>query len=243
MKTNQKKKKRPRAEIVLDKAERTLIRLGLDLIVKRLATAKAGYFPNGHPLARINPPRATIYQTRAYNEEFAAKLISLRNRVSPVRREKEFKLDAFDLAAAALALRVTRQKRLWEETSDVYKRHLRKLSDPPEQEITTLLRKLENARKRAKPTRSAGALQHKRYTGRRTKWKAFVAWMRYSLLYDDDQIQRIIKRGIGMPGARRTVARLRLQVLLNAASTVIRERTTAQISTIGAAAPREARQE
>lgn len=104
-------------------------------------------------------------------------MISLRNRLSPERRKLAFRLDAFDLAAAALALPVTREKRLWEQGSEVDKQRLRKLSDPPEDDIATLSKKLENARKRAKP--SPRHSSRPQYEERAKIWRDFVAWIRY----------------------------------------------------------------
>jgi hypothetical protein len=227
MGTKKRRKKNSKAKISLDKTERTLIRLGLDLIVNRLATAKAGSYPYAHPLARISPQAAKVYQIRAYSEEFAAKLSTVRNQISPEKPQKDFQLDVFDLAATALALRVTRRKQLWKQASKIAKRRLRKLSDPPDPEITALLRRLENARRRAKP--KIGTSKHKQYAQQHKVWRAFVAWARYCLLYDEAEIQRILRRGLGIPGTGRNLARLRFEALLHAAQAVIHQRTTAQI--------------
>ena len=227
-KRKKRKNKTGRAEITLEKTERTLLRFGLELILNGLAGANAGSHPHAHPLALMSPQAANVYRNRAYNEEFAAKLISLRNRVSPDKGKKQFRLDAFDLAAAALGLRVTRKNQLWRQASDLDKRRLRRLADPPETDAVTLLRKLESARKRAeRRIRKSIQEQHKELA---KTWKAFVDWIRFNLLYvNEAQRQRIINREIGIPGSHRKLAKLRFQALLDAAREVIKERTTAQI--------------
>ncbi len=220
------KKEKNKAEISLNKTERTLIRFGLNMIVNGLAAAKAGFFPSAHPLERIDPAAANIYRKRAFSTEFASKLIPLRNRLSAERRKQTFWLDTFDLAAAALALRVTREKRLWEQGCEVDKCRLVRLSDPPEDEVARLEGKVENARRRATP--SARHPNRSQYEERAKAWRAFVAWMRYNLLYDEAQCERIFKRGIGIHLSK-MVARLRFKELLDATREIIAERTTAHI--------------
>lgn len=215
---------RPRkTEIEFDKAELVLIQLGLDLIVSRLAGAKAGSYTHAHPLARINPMAAAVYKGRVYSDEIASKLIALRKRILKDKKRGHFRLDAVEVAAAALALRVARRKQLWKQGSDHDNKRPRRVSpDRLEAAMLPLFDKLEVHRKRAMRKTTD-------YAKRSEAWRAFVKWVRYNLLYDEEQIQRSIKRGIGTPGTLRKISRLRFRALLDAIRAAIAERTTAQI--------------
>jgi hypothetical protein len=101
--------------ITLNKTELKLIRAGLDLIYSRLAGADAGFFPHCHPLNRINFQASAVYEKQAYDKEMADRIVALSRKLAATPSPRKVRLDAFEAAAAALALRVTGKKRLWNQ--------------------------------------------------------------------------------------------------------------------------------
>jgi hypothetical protein len=111
-----------------------------------------------------------VYRERRFDDEMKAHVLSCRNKLKFKGASKEVRLNAFELAAAALAFRVVQAEKLVSKEM---------LASPL---VAGLERKLENARKRAKAAaiKKNGLALYKEAADR---WDHFVDWMRYYLLY------------------------------------------------------------
>jgi hypothetical protein len=215
--------------ITLNKTELKLIRAGLDLIHSRLAGAGAGFFPHCHPLNRINFQASAVYEKQAYDKEMAGQIVALSRKLAATPSPRKVRLDAFEAAAAALALRVTGKKRLWSQvlgpgTEVVAAERIASLR----RAILALGKKLENCRRRARSV-AIKHLSQSVYDEHFKRWQAFVQWIRYNLLYDADMpiVRRLLTRNVFGP-TRQTWKYQRL-TLLEMAREVVAERTTAVI--------------
>lgn len=215
--------------ITVNKTELALIRAGLVLINGRLSGASAGCYPHRHPLDRIDFRASAVYLNQKYDKEMADRIVALSHKLATDPCPRKVRLDAFEAAAARLALRVTCKKSPWNHplvagTGAAPAERVALLKSA----ILKLEKKLENCRRRAKRV-AIVRLSQSVYDEHFKRWQAFVQWVRYNLLYD-----------AGMPIVRRLFTRSHLDptrqmwkyqrlTLLEMAREVVTERTTAVI--------------
>jgi hypothetical protein len=158
----------PKVRITLTMAERDLIKPGLDTLRNGLASARLGSFPNRHAYDRIDLASCNIYADRAYDAAMAARCFSLGFEIREMTATRKVRLDLFELATAALALRV----------SGKLARH--RVEPLAAGETKSLANKLENYRKRAKRQliRKFGEAA---FATLGKAWRKYVEWVRYHL--------------------------------------------------------------
>ncbi len=158
----------------------------------------------------------------------AAKLASLETRLETIPNGGKLRLDALEFAAAALSLRVTRQKRLGRLFLKLKNAKGSAEEKALKRAITQLKKKMETYRRRAVRV-EIRRMGKAGYKGQAEIWRAFVRSIRYYLLYDLDQagIARMGRRHRGSTVAR--IWRSQYEMLLAMARAVIAERTTAVI--------------
>lgn len=159
----------PKTAITITKHEHQLVRPGLELLANGLASAKLGSFPHRNPWDRVDSVLSGIYQDRAFDPAMAARIVSARSRLNNMKRVREVQLDVFELAAVALALRVSK----WQPT-ELAKGDARV-------QFHALAMKLERFRKMAQRLAFA-RLGKPGYDDAAKSWRKFVRWARYSLL-------------------------------------------------------------
>ncbi len=209
---------RPRkTPITLNQTEKTLIRPGLDLIVKSQA------------LAVDNPELLPARKKKEYNKTFARMLRVLRKKLAG-NHSGALHLDAVQLSALTLAFRRTR-KRLQKKSRQTGKQKPNLTQAMEELEV-----KLENKRKCAK--REAIKRSGKRvYDKRQRNWRTFESWLRAALHVADKESQR--RQGPQPPSQATTEEaetptispkRLRWQRWQDLIRELIAERMTIQVS-------------
>jgi hypothetical protein len=160
----------PRQRLTITPEEYKLLRPGLEVMTNGLASAKVGAFPHRHPYHRIDFVATDIYRDQAYDDEMAAKIMSLRGKVWELSQSRKIRLDAFQLAAAGFALRLWKAHRTAEPTQ------------VKPDEMSLLQAKIEAYRKRAKRAAIMRAGKNE-YEAAARRWKRFVAWSRYNLMF------------------------------------------------------------
>jgi hypothetical protein len=129
-----------------------------------------GAFVGGHPWHRVDWEASNVYRSQEYNDEMSARMIRVRGKICELTQSRKLRADTFELAALALALRVTKAQKLVEITEAT-------LAD-----IALLVSKIETYRKRAK--RSATArVGPAEYRSLADMWRGHVEWIRYNVLY------------------------------------------------------------
>lgn len=161
----------PKLRVRISLAESLLLMPGLDAVVNGHAGAKHfDAYPHRHPYDGIDFVASAVHEDRAYDGEMAERFLALRNKVGEIPQSRKIRLNFVDLAIAGFALR------LW-------KSH--KPSDTPEESSTVVKRlqkKIERYRRRA--VRSAIRKEGQAsYQETAERWRRFVAWTRYHLLY------------------------------------------------------------
>jgi hypothetical protein len=151
-------------------SEYRLLSPGLDVLANGLASAKLGAFPRRHPYHRIDFVASGIYRDQAYDDEMANRIIDVRGKLWDLSQSRKIRLDVFELAAAAFALRIRESPKA-----------LGSIPSSPD-DLKRLKKKVETYRKRAKRATVANSGKARYQTGAE-RWKQFVAWSRYNLLY------------------------------------------------------------
>ncbi len=161
--------KLPTVRLTITPAEYFLLKPGLDLLANGLAGAAEGLFPHRHPWHRIDLQASDVYRDQAFNPGMAARIVSVRRKLWDLTKSRKVRLDAFEIAAAILALRLLKRSRPASEAP----------AEP--EELKSLGKKLETYRNRAKRAAIAevGKATHEAVSG---TWVRFVAWCRYNLL-------------------------------------------------------------
>jgi hypothetical protein len=154
----------PTKRLTITATEYRLLKPGLDLVGNRLADANLGNFPY-----RIAWEIIGVYRDQECDTEMSVRFIRVRSKLWELTTSRKIYVDACELAALALALRLCRS---WK---------LIKVTDAVSTEIKLLYVKIENYRKRA--LRSAIAkLGRVEYSAIAGRWKRNVAWLRCNCL-------------------------------------------------------------
>ena len=91
----------------------------------------------------------------------------IRNKLKSIGRSRKLRLDAFDLAAAAFAVRFAQREQLLEA---------------PAEDVAKLLARLEKFRKRAKRA-AISEVGKFAFDEEAIRWRRFASWTRYNLCY------------------------------------------------------------
>jgi hypothetical protein len=106
----------PSQRLTVNLAEYNLLKPGLDVLANGLASAKLGHFPHRHPWHQVDWEASNVYRNQEYNGEMSARMIRVRGKLWELTQSRKLRADTFELAALALALRVTKAQRLVEIT-------------------------------------------------------------------------------------------------------------------------------
>jgi hypothetical protein len=187
----------PKQRMTITLAEHRLLKPGLDVLANGLADTKSGHFPYRHPWHLIDSVASDVYRSQAYYDEMAARIICVRGKLWDLTQSRKISIDAFELLALALALRLSRSQKLVDATNAT------------SAEIGLLQLKIELYRKRAKRSAIAriGRLE---YQSAAEHWRRFVGWLRYNILYVN-----VPKRGESRPATLWREQRRQLTELIN----------------------------
>jgi hypothetical protein len=192
----------PTQRLTISPTEYLLLKPGLDILANGLASAKAGNFPYRHAFFNIDLAASNLYRDRSYDDQMASRIIGVRAKLWELSKSRKVRMDAFEVTAAALALRL--QKAPNEGGASKFALDYGHLAS-----------KLETYRKRAKRAAIAklGAV---RYQQAAKRWKNFAAWVRFNLLQF-----KLPKRGIAR---RKALWRLQRTQLCEAIRLALKER-------------------
>ena len=156
--------------IRFSKHETAVILPALEDMLNRIA--EAVYFDRyaRRDATRVPYRGEEIYRGRQFDDDMYVHLLSCRNQLKFEGASKVVDLDAFELAAAALAFRVVRKEKLVSKEM---------LASPS---VAGLECKLENARKRA----MRAAIKQNGldlYQDQASRWEHFSEWLRHNVLY------------------------------------------------------------
>jgi hypothetical protein len=96
----------PTQRLTITPTEYGLLTPGLEVLANGLAAANLRAFPHRHPYHNIDLIASAIYRNQAYSADMAAKMISVRGKVWGLTQSRKIRLDPFELAATAFALRL-----------------------------------------------------------------------------------------------------------------------------------------
>jgi hypothetical protein len=187
----------PTQRLTITPTECLLLKPGLDVLANGLASAKLGAFPHRHRWHGIDYVASNVYRDQEFDAEMAARIIRVRGKLWDLTQSGKIRIDAFELSALALAVRLSRAQKLVDGTESV------------SSEITLLQAKIEIYRRRA--GRSAiTKIGRVAYQSAAQRWRRFVAWLRYNTLYIS-----LPKRGEARRATLWREQRLQLTELIN----------------------------
>jgi hypothetical protein len=152
-------------EIYLNPEEIAFMLPVLEKVLNGVATERA----RKHYAGVVSPFARPVYNQRLFDEEIFQIILSCRNKLKQIGHSRKLRLNCFELAALALALRVNlKEKSLPQELRLAHC-------------IACLSRKLESLRKRGKRSwiRKHGTDS---FRDASLRWKRFVAWLRFEIL-------------------------------------------------------------
>ncbi len=162
--------KLPTERITITVAEYRLIKPGLDTLANGFANGCRGVFPRRHPWHLIDIAASAIYEDRAYDANMELCIMAVRSKLWGLTQSRKVRLDPFELAAAAFAMRII--------TDPKFSRA--EISKSPEMRL--LRTKLERYRRRA----ARAAIERVGpgvYRSAADQWIKFVSFCRYNFLY------------------------------------------------------------
>ena len=166
----------PTTRLTITVAEYRLLKQGLDVLACGLAEIKLGGFPHRHPWHGVDFVASDVYRDQQRDEEMCDRIIRVRAKLWELTESRKILADVVELSVLGLALRVTRARKLVDNT------------DAVSAEIRMLGSKIERYRKRAKRAviaKAAGSLEYKSIADR---WRRNLAWLRYNTLYANTKI-------------------------------------------------------
>jgi hypothetical protein len=159
----------PKTRISITLAEYALVVPGIHALVRGFAAAKQGNYPHRHAFDRIDLTVSDIYRDQAYDAEMGQRIMTVACEVFDMTATRKIRLDVFDLATAAMALRVAGTLARNRGTS----LETRSVDD--------LRAKLERYRKRAQ-RQAVTKIGEAAYAVLAETWKKYQGWVRYNLL-------------------------------------------------------------
>ena len=159
----------PKTRISITLSEYALVAPGIHALVRGFAAAKQGNYPHRHAFDRIDLVVSDIYRDQAYDAEMGQRIMTVACEVLDMTATRKIRLDVFDLATAAMALRVAGTLARNRGTS----LETRSVDD--------LRAKLERYRKRAK-RQAIAVIGKAAYAVLAETWKKYQGWVRYNLL-------------------------------------------------------------
>ena len=91
---------------------------GAEALANGVAGAKLGLYPRRNPWDRICEEKSQVYVDRAFDEEMAASILRVRNKLKMIGACRKVRFDIFEIAAAALSARLAqREKQRMEKLS------------------------------------------------------------------------------------------------------------------------------
>jgi hypothetical protein len=157
------------SRLEFNKNEVAAILPGLEAILNAIGDARLGHFPRLDP--RVQFPginSSSVYSQAESDETMAGHMLTARNKLKWLNPSHKVRLNSFELAADAFALRLAQREEL--APDDVLAK------------VPGLADKLENYRKRAKRAaiKDVGPVEYK---GQSERWGRFLQWMRCILCY------------------------------------------------------------
>jgi hypothetical protein len=160
-------------QICLNSLEIGAILPGLEHIVNGVANRRT--HPGWNFYEELRSSRQ-IYQNRLFAHEMHEHVLTCRNKLKSISRSRKVRLNAFEIAAAALALR-------W-----ILKQRLAPAEVINTEAVAALPRKLELHRKRAKRS-GMRLLGSDEYRIVATRWRLFAQWIRLKILIPPSRIK------------------------------------------------------
>ena len=164
----------PKIRLTITLRESQLLDPGLRQLTNGLASARVGSYPHRHPYDRIDSRFAQIHLDRAFDEAMARRLNVVKMELAGMAGSRKLRLDCFDVAAAAFALRVHRKLLVASLRTPDEKKLLKS-------EISLLGARLELYRRRAKLA-AKSRLDKTDFADLTRTWSSFLAWCRFNLL-------------------------------------------------------------
>jgi hypothetical protein len=161
--------------------EYQLLKPGLDVVVNGLADVRGEHYPHRYPWHRVDGFVGSPYPHQAYDAAMAARVIGLRSKLWNLSKAKKIRLDPFELAAAAFALRLWKAHKPSGSTEAMAAA------------VKVLQSKIERYRRRARREAITKAGREAFQEGS-VRWLRFTDWMHYNLLHF-----RVPRRGFGQP--------------------------------------------
>lgn len=162
----------PTTRVTVTLREYELLSPGLEILANGLATAKLGAFPHRHAWDRIDAGLSDIHRDRAYDEGMALRIVFTRAKVLGMTATRKVRVDVFQIAVAALALRLGRPKTGAQTVAR---------SSETIGEYDAFVRKLEKHRKRAR-RKAVADLGPIEFAKASESWRKFNQWARYNFL-------------------------------------------------------------
>jgi len=128
----------PSLRLTVTPTEYLLLKPGLDVLANGLASAKLGAFPRRHHWHGIDYLVSNVYKDQEFDAEMSTLITTVRGKLWDLTRSRKIWIDVFELAALALAVRLSRAQKLVDGSELV------------SSEIRLLQAKIEIYRKRAK---------------------------------------------------------------------------------------------
>jgi len=157
----------PLERVSLSARQVSVILPGLEAVLNGIAGARLDHYPHRNPADRVDPELSKVHESRAFDEAMAARILSMRNKLKSLGRSRKLRLDAFDLAATAFAVRFGQREQLMEA---------------PAEDVAKLLARLEKFRKRTKRA-AISEVGKLAYDEEAIRWRRFASWLRYNLCY------------------------------------------------------------
>jgi hypothetical protein len=218
----------PTVRLTITAVEYALLRPGLEILANGLADATLGHFPHHHPWHQIDRVASNVYLHRAYDETMSARVIGVRGKLWNLSQSRKIRIDAFELLVLALALRLSKARTLVGNAEVI------------STEIRLLQTKLETYRKRAKCAATA-RMGKAGYRLAADRWRRFLAWSRYTLLYTKLPPRGQIRRSTLWREQRQQFATIIARALERGFYEPLSERQMARIVTLGTTTLRRGR--
>jgi hypothetical protein len=202
--------------LTINEAQVAAILPGLEAMMNAIGDARLGHFPRLDPRVQFSGSNgSSVYSQAESDETMAGHILTARNKLKWLNPSHKVRLNSFELAAAAFALRLVKREALAPE--DVLAK------------VPGLADKLEKYRRRAKRAaiKEIGLVAYKEQAER---WNRFLQWMHCILCY---------RPTLWKSSALRLIHRDRREKLLELATEVAPTANPAQLRHVVGLAKRE----